>query len=87
MAKEIIKNENIPTETVKEKPVSKPVKARKPKVGVVANCEYLNVREGAGTQFGIAKVLHAGDKVDILAEEKDFYKINNGFVMKQFIEV
>lgn len=67
-------------------PAKKPAKAKK-KTGKVFNCSLLNVRESATTSSKIVDTLNPDAVVEILGEEGNFYKINKGFVMKDYIEV
>lgn len=64
--------------------VKAPVKKAK-KMGIVANCSLLNVREDASVTANVVKCIPVDTKVEILGEEKGFYKIKDGFVMKDFI--
>lgn len=57
------------------------------KIGIV-NCGKLRVRKGPSTDTEILKYLKKGDEVVIESEDdKDFYKIAAGFVMKEFISL
>lgn len=56
------------------------------KVGKVIP-ELLNVRSEADPDAGIVTVLEQGEVIDILDETDEFYEIEIGYVMKQFIEV
>ena len=57
------------------------------KMGIV-NCDKLRVRKGPSTDAEILKYLKKGDEVVIESEDdKDFYKIAAGFVMKEFISL
>ena len=57
------------------------------KEGVV-NCDKLRVRKGPSTDAEILSYLKKGDKVVIESEDdKDFYKIAAGFVMKEFVSL
>lgn len=72
---------------IEETPVEKPVKVKKlSKKGVVANCALLNVREAASTKSKIKKYLKEGTEVEILGEEDNFFAIEDGFVMKDYIK-
>lgn len=73
--------------TIVEEVVKKTRATKKfPKVGTVANCSLLNLREAPSTSSNVIRCLIVGTKVDILGEDGDFYKISEGFVMKQFID-
>lgn len=71
-------------EDVKTTTKKKPVRTRK---GAVVKCQLLNVREAASKDSKILRTIPEGFEVNILGEENDFYKINNGFVMKEFIKI
>lgn len=78
--------ENV-TETVEEPKVTKP------KTGVVANCEKLNVREKPTTSSSVVGVINKTEKVTIKNSEStdEWLKIKTksgleGFCMKKFIE-
>lgn len=68
----------------KGKNSSRPVKMQMMRVD---NCARLNVREGPSIDNEIVTVLERGDmvKVDPTFIDSKFYKIENGYVMKQFI--
>lgn len=54
----------------------------------IVNCDKLRVRKGPSTDAEILKYLKKGDEVVIESEDdKDFYKIAAGFVMKEFISL
>lgn len=55
--------------------------------GIVAGCEKLNVRKAASKDSEILAVIDAGTKVIIDGEEENFYKLDNGYVMKDFITI
>lgn len=74
--------DDVKEENVMEK--VKKVKKEKKKEGVVVG-GTLNVR--ANPNGTIVGVLQDGDVIEILAEEGEWYKIENGFVMAKFIEV
>ena len=57
------------------------------KTGIV-NCDKLRVRKGPSTDAEIISYLKKGDEVVIESEDnKDFYKIAEGFVMKEFVSL
>ena len=57
------------------------------KTGIV-NCDKLRVRKGPSTDAEIISYLKKGDEVLIESEDnKDFYKISAGFVMKEFVSI
>ena len=77
-----VENENAAVEDDTEKKEDAAVK-----MGVV-NCDKLRVRKGPSTDAEILKYLKKGDEVVIKSEDdKDFYKIAAGFVMKEFISL
>ena len=54
--------------------------------GIVINCGFLNVREKPNSRSVVLRRIPVGTEVEILGEDGDFYKILNGFVMKDFIK-
>jgi uncharacterized protein YgiM (DUF1202 family) len=74
---------------VEEKKVEPP----KPqtKRGMVVGCALLNVRKTPSTSADIVGTLPAGEKVVILGESGEFYKIKNAdgeaFCMKKYISI
>lgn len=55
--------------------------------GTVVKCSVLNIREEASLNASILGQLKAGEVIDILDESGDFFKIDNGYVMKDYISV
>ena len=55
------------------------------RIGVV-NVEKLNVRKEDSIESDVVKVISKGDKVNIIEEKGEFYKVDIGFVMKKFID-
>lgn len=56
-------------------------------IGIV-NCDKLRVRKGPSTDAEILKYLKKGEEVVIESEDdKDFYKIAAGYVMKEYISL
>ena len=54
----------------------------------IVNVKLLNVRKEPSKESAVVKLLNFHDKIDILDDEsKDFYKITDGYVMKQFIDI
>ncbi|WP_162785101.1 SH3 domain-containing protein [Bacillus sp. P14.5] len=43
--------------------------------GIIINTESLNVRNGPGLSFSVAKQVHKGDKFPIVSRERDWYEI------------
>ena len=84
---------------IKEEPVVPVVEeAKEPekpkfKIGIVCNCERLNVREEAKIESGIVRVINKDFelKVDEEKSTKDFYRVIagdfNGYCMKKFIKI
>ena len=70
------------------------VKEPEPIIGIVTNCNKLNVREHPNTTAAILGIISASTELVIIEEEstKDFYKICTsagleGYCMKKFITV
>lgn len=67
------------------------VKKEKTKVGKLVNCELLNARKEPSKDSEVLFVVSKEDKIVILGEENDFYKVsvNNkeAYCMKNFIVV
>lgn len=83
---EEIQNGVAPVEVVDEPKVEKPI------IGVVANCERLNVREKPTVMADVLYLIYKGSEVVINKEgsTKDFYKVElssgvEGFCMKKYI--
>lgn len=57
------------------------------KTGIVKGCGLLNVRDRASLEGQAVKQLSANARINILGEENNFYKIDGGFVMKDFVEI
>ena len=77
-----VENENAAVDNDTEKKEDAAVK-----MGVV-NCDKLRVRKGPSTDAEILKYLKKGDEVVIESEDdKNFYKIAAGFVMKEFVSL
>lgn len=57
------------------------------KIGIVANCELLNVRIEPNKVALVNQVIPAGTKVVIEEDLGEWLKIENGFVMAEFINV
>lgn len=89
----------IPNAEIKEEPITPAVEeVKKPeapkfKIGVVHNCERLNVREEPSIESGIVRVIDQDMevKVDESKSTKDFYRVIvgdfNGYCMKKFIQI
>lgn len=79
----IIEDQVAPVEEVKEEVVVKEEpKKKEPKTGEVTT--LLNVRRKPAGE--ILKQIQPGEKVNILAKEGDWYKIDDGYVMAKFIK-
>lgn len=76
-------------ETAEETVVEAPVEKKEPKIvkGVVDHCEQLRVRKESSTTSDIVKIIAKGAKVKVNLDEStdDFYKVQDGFCMKNFI--
>ena len=80
--KDVIKKEEI-VEAEEED-----VKEVKETLTGMVNVKLLNVRKEPSKESAVVKLLNFHDKIDILDDEsKDFYKITDGYVMKQFIDI
>jgi uncharacterized protein YgiM (DUF1202 family) len=74
-------------------PEKKPEK--KVKIGVVANCEKLNVRTNPHPNAHVELIINKGTEVEIIRSEGDFYFVRkgtttegfNGWCMKKYISV
>ena len=77
---EEVKEEEVKEEVVKEK-----------KYGQVYNCELLNVRTEPNIDSEIFSILNRDDKVEILDDTFDFYKIlkdgSEVYCMKKYIKI
>ncbi len=53
------------------------------------NEEYVNIREGAGTNYKVLKVAKLNDEVTITGEEGDWYKVKSetttGYILKEYV--
>lgn len=84
--------ENEPTT---EDVVVKKAPEKKVKIGVVANCEKLNVRNNPHPNAAIELVISKGTEVEIVDSNGDFYCVRkgtttegfNGWCMKKYISV
>ena len=82
-----------PSTEVVEEPVKEEVKeeVKKDKTGKLVDCELLNARKESKKDSEILFVIGLKDKIKILDEENDFYKVEvNGkeaYCMKNFIKV
>lgn len=71
--------EDVTVETVPEKKPEKKVK-----IGVVANCEKLNVRNNPSLNAAVELVITKGTKVEIVDSHGDFYSVRKGTVTEGF---
>lgn len=68
---------------------------KKVKIGVVANCEKLNVRTNPHPNAHVGLIINKGTEVEIVRSEGDFYFVRkgtttegfNGWCMKKYISV
>lgn len=74
-------------EEIIEEPVKAPKPRKKTKTGKVFNCELLNVREKASIESNIIRTIPSGTTVELLDEENGFYKIEDGYIMKSYVEI
>lgn len=65
-----------------------PKKKAEPVFGTVVNCSKLRIRKTPSLNGEVIGELDKGTKVEILDDKSaKFYKITNGYCMKDFIEV
>ena len=65
-----------------------PKKKAEPTFGVVVNCSKLRIRKTPSLKGDVIGELEKGTKVEILDDKSaKFYKINDGYCMKDFIEI
>ena len=77
-------NKDIPEEIIEKKSIES--FNENSNKGIVINCGFLNVREKPNSRSIVLRRIPVGTEVEILGEDGDFYKIQNGFVMKDFIK-
>lgn len=95
VAEEVIEVVEVPVveETVVAEPeFTEPVVEIKKIMGIVVDCDRLNVRKGPSTTNSIVGVLMKGDTVTIESDKnKTFYEISTpdvkGYCMKQYIKI
>lgn len=63
-----------------------------PQIGVVCNCQKLNVRKKPDTDAKVACIINADEEVEIIDDSnKDFYEVKankvKGFCMKKYIKI
>ena len=72
-----------------EKPEEKPENTVK--IGVVTASKGLNIRKEPNTSSAIISVLNRGERVEVIGEKEDFYKIiykgEEGYASKAYIEI
>lgn len=76
--------------TKENKPEKTSVDVTEPKpamIGVATNCKKLNVREEPNKNAAVVEVVNAGTEFKIEDEVNGFYKVNNGYVMKDYISL
>lgn len=83
-----------PVEEVKVEEVQEEVKKPEPRIGVVTNCQLLNVRKEPRPDAEIVCTLENAVTVEIELEKstEEYYKVYNsagieGFCMKKYIEI
>jgi uncharacterized protein YgiM (DUF1202 family) len=82
-------------ETVVEAPTPEKKPAKKVKIGVVSNCEKLNVRSKPHPNAAVELVIDKGTEVEIVGSNGDFYNVRkgtttegfSGWCMKKYISV
>lgn len=57
------------------------------KSGKVTAQSGLNVRKGPGTDFGIARAIPYGTRIDIFETQDDWHKLDDGWVSGQYVEL
>lgn len=72
--------------------VSEEVKETKQRIGIVSNCERLNVRKNPEKDADVLCVLEVGSEVMVTDDISEFYKVITGagiegYCIKQFIKV
>ena len=92
-----IEAESVVTETepVTEDVIAEKAPEKKVTIGVVANCEKLNVRTNPHPNAAIDLVITKGTEVEITGSNGDFYSVRkgtvtegfNGWCMKKYISV
>lgn len=83
------------TESVTEEVVVEKAPEKKVKIGVVTNCNKLNVRTNPHPNAAIDLVIVAGTEVEITGSKGDFYSVRkgtvtegfNGWCMKKYISI
>lgn len=56
-------------------------------IGVVCNCDQLNVRKEPNKNATVIDIVKAGTEFKIEGESGIFYKVDKGYVMKDYISV
>lgn len=82
---------NATEEVVEDSSYKSPMES-KTKYGIVrvSNTHHVKLRERPSNKAAVLKILNSGDKVEILGEEKGYYKIDKrgsiGYIFSKFIE-
>ena len=80
----VMNNKEVLEEVIEKKPIESFNKnANK---GVVIDCGFLNVRDKPNLRSVVLRRIPAGTEVEILGEDGGFYKIQDGFIKKDFIK-
>ena len=56
-------------------------------IGVVCNCDQLNVRKEPNKNATVIDIVKAGTEFKIEGESGIFYKVDKGYIMKDYISV
>lgn len=91
----IVEEVAVEVEPITEEPVIEKKPEKKVKIGVVTNCEKLNVRTNPHPAAHVELVINKGTEVEIVDSEGDFYFVRkgnttegfNGWCMKKYISV
>ena len=79
---------NLNKEETKVEEVEVVEETAEPTFGVVVNCSKLRIRKTPSLKGDVIGELEKGTKVEILDDKSaKFYKINDGYCMKDFIEI
>lgn len=91
VAEEVITSTGETTEELSGESVSAMEEVVEEKYGILQDCELLNVRKEANSNSEILKVFNKNDKIKILDEVGEFYKVlsdnTEAYCMKKFIKL
>lgn len=71
----------------KKEQVEEEVEVFEPIEGIVSSEVGINIRKEPSVDSEKIDVIPYGDKITILNEEGDWYKINSGYVYKEYIDI